>query len=221
MKMGAIEVVTILMSILVMGDPAAAQPAFVPGEILVRFAPGSAGMAAVEKALQAGSPGLRALDPAVADLSTAARIPLQASRVAGGNWVVIAVRTDELARQTADRLRTHRNVEAVEELSPGSGLQPPGRSAQGLAIRFRPRSPESAVLEKALSGEPDDHAARLAGDLAVFVALPLRGLALDGPRLRVDIDVPALTPVLLERLRPLKDIQSVQPNYVLGIRPPP
>jgi hypothetical protein len=37
----------------------------------------------------------------------------------------------------------------------------------------------------------------------------------------LEIDLPVLTLLAVERLKALRDIENAQPNYLVGLRPPP
>jgi hypothetical protein len=211
----------ILLPILLIGGAMSSSPPFVPGEVLLRFVSGSAASSAVEAALQVTPPDLQALAPIVKTLQGAAHIPLKAIRVASGNWVVLNVEPGPLADQAARDLRKRKNIESVEVvvLEPlQQGLMP---KREGLRVLFTSRSPESEIVSKKTSGVENKHVARLASELGKTVGLPLKGYIGDGDRLLLEIDLMALTPILVERLKALPDVEFAQPNYKVGFRPSP
>ena len=209
----------VVLPILLIGGVLTTSPPFVPGEVLLHFISGSAGNDAVEKALQVTPPDLQALASIAGELQAATRIPLKATRVASGNWVVLAVEPGALANRAASDLRARKNIESVEvvTLEPlPQGLMP---KPKGLQIRFTSRSPESEIISKKMSGAEDPRFARLIGELSEALGLPLKGYVGDGDRLVLEIDLGALTPILVERLKALPDVEFVQPNYKVGFRP--
>ena len=142
----------VVLPILLIGGAMTSSPPFVPGEVLVHFVSGSAGNNAVEKAIQVTPPDLQALASVVEELQAATRIPLKATRVSSGNWVVLNVEPGPLADRAAGDLRVRKNIESVEVVAlepPPQGLIP---RPKGLQVRFTSRSPESVIVSKKMSG---------------------------------------------------------------------
>lgn len=211
----------IVLPILLIGGAMTSSPPFVPGEVLVHFVSGSAGSNAVEKAIQATPPDLQALATVVEGLQAVTRIPLKASRVAGGNWVVLNVETGPLTDRAAGDLRVRKNIESVDVVAlepPPQGLIP---RQKGLQVRFTSRSPESVIVSKRMSGAEKKRIERLVSELSEALGLPLKGYVRDRDRLLLEIDLAALTPILVERLKALPDVEFAQPNYRAGFRPSP
>jgi hypothetical protein len=175
---------------------------YVPGEALARFAPGSAGAAAVETALRANPPDLAALTPAVSALETDVRLPLAASALSGGKWVVLKIDAERLIKDAVDRLRAQKWIRSAEAIPSDAG-----RHAPGILVEFLPalREPEDISTSITL--------------LAAELELPLvGGMRADG-RARIDVDWDQLTMILVERLNASRAIEAAQPNYILGLRP--
>lgn len=193
---------------------------YIPGEVLVRFAAGSAGAAAVAAALGAAPPDFALLNPAVESLHARTQIPLKAIRPAGGNDILVQVDAERLAERTAARLRTGENVDRVSLMpTPAPGPILGGVRTQGFVVAFKEGSPQAACISKTGGESRAPDRCNPAAELSQQLAIPLRGEVHDGQRLRVEIDMPALTRVLVERLNALGDIESAQPNYIMGIGP--
>jgi len=205
-----------LLSMILLGATTASPQSFVAGEVMLRFTPGSEGSAAVEKVLQDSPPDLRSLEPAMAALQAGTRLPLKPDRLAGGNWVLLKIDSNGLAEQAADRIRMHRKVASIR-LVPA---QPPQAGApRSLLIEFTPSSPESQVLAK--PERKEDALLQLVSELASTAGYPLKGSVQEKRLLLVEMDLPALTLLAVERLKTLGDVENAQPNYLVGLRPPP
>ena len=163
----------------------------------------------------------QALATVVEGLQAATRIPLKASRVASGNWVVLNVEPGPLTDRAASDLRVRKNIESVEVVAlepPPQGLIP---RQKGLQVRFTSRSPESVIVSKRMSGAEKKRFERLVSELSEALGLPLKGYVRERDLLLLEIDLTALTPILVERLKAVRDVEFAQPNYRVGYRPSP
>ena len=211
----------VVLPILLIGGAMITSPLFVPGEVLVHFVSGSAGNSAVEKAIRVTPPDLQALASVVEELQAATRIPLKATRVSSGNWVVLNVEPGPLVDRAAGYLRVRKNIESVEVVAlepPSQGLIPRQKELQ---VRFTSRSPESVIVSKRMSGAEKKPFERLVSELSEALGLPLKGYVQERNLLLLEIDLKALTPILVERLKTLPDVEFAQPNYRAGFRPSP
>ncbi|MGE5257062.1 MAG: hypothetical protein ACM3KE_10340 [Hyphomicrobiales bacterium] len=206
--------------LLIGGTVASAQP-FVPGEMLVLFSAQSPGRAAVERALRSIPPELAALDPVAASLEAGAGVPLQPIRISGGNWVLMSVDSKRLTDRVAGLLRTRARVKSVEimPLEKMRGVQA-GRP-NGLRVQFNPGSAESGIVSGKISGGSAEPLAGLVEQIGAAFALPLKGQAGEHGRLYLEIDYRALTAIVVERLKTLPGVESVQLNYTVGFRSVP
>jgi hypothetical protein len=195
-----------LLKIIVGTAMSQAQP-FVPGEVLVRFAAGSEGRRATQLSAEATPPDLGLLTIVTAALGEQVDTPLRLVRLSGGEWLVLRVPMDELARRTADRLaRCRRVARATRE---------PGDSTRA-AVRttFQPGSSEARLLARARQPNGKAQMDSLVIDVARRIRTPLKG-AVSGEELLIEVDLEALTLQLVERLNALPEIESAQPNYRL------
>jgi hypothetical protein len=198
--------------LLIAASAASAQP-FVPGEMLAIFSAGSPGRAAVEHALRSTPPEMAALDPVVASLEAGAGVPLRAVRISSGNWVLMSVDSRRLTERVAGQLRARARVEAVEVL--------PRERMPAVQVQFSPGSAESEIVSRTITGGPAKPLAGLVQQIAAALELPLKGEARENRRLDLEIDYLALTPIVVERLKTLPGIESVQLNYRVGFRSAP
>lgn len=202
--------------ILAGATPAGPQP-FVVGEVMVKFVPGSQGDAGVVKVLRDSPGDLKPLESAIAVLQGRLRLPFTPVRLSGGNWVLLRLDAEQLAEQVVNRIRQWESISSIQPL--------PAKAAQavafrGLVIEFAPTSPEFRVVAKSNPGEPA--LVQLVNQLAFTAECPLKLVAVQEHRfLLVEIDLAALTMQAVEKLKTVEDIENAQPNFMVGLRPPP
>lgn len=208
-------VLNFLLSTLLLSGSPQRSPQFVPGEVLVKFVSGSEGSRAVG---QASPPDLGVLQPVLNALQAKTGIPLSVKQVTGGKWVLLSVDGGRLTHRMLSQLRRREGV-ALVEVSPERPDAQVGFSIpQRLVVTFAPGSSESDAVAQRLAGVGDDRFAQLIRDLERELDLPLRGEVTADAKVLVQIDLKALTPIVVERLKSLCDIDSVQPNYIVTIR---
>jgi hypothetical protein len=203
----------LFLPLLLIGEGVASAQRFTPGEILVLFSPGSPGKTAVDRALAHSPPELAALDPVVTPLEAGAGIPLKAVRISSGNWVLMSVDSRRLTNRVALQLRARAHVEAVAITT----LE----KMPAVQVQFSPGSTESEILSGAISGGSAEPLAGLVQQIGTALELPLNGEARENTQLYLKIDYLALTPIVVERLKTLPGIESVQLNYKVGFRSVP
>lgn len=196
----------------------AKSPPFVPGEILAKFAPGTGGSVAVARASQVSPLDLGALAPVIKPLEAETGIPLKATQVTGGNWVVLSVDSDRLTDQVVTQLRARKNVAKVEARPEKPEAHVGVSLPKTVVIKFLRASVESETVAKKLADATDVGFAQLIGELEKDLGLPLKGEVTAEAKVLVQIDLKALTPIMVERLKALCDIESAQPNYIETIR---
>jgi hypothetical protein len=133
----------------------------------------------------------------------------------------MSVDSDRLTDRVAGQLRARARVKAVQviplEGMPGVRVSPP----HGLRVQFNPGSAESEIVSGKISGGSADPLAGLVKQIGAALDLPLKGEARENNRLFLEIDYVALTPIVVERLKTLPGIESVQPNSTVGFRSSP
>jgi hypothetical protein len=203
---------------MILGTSPAPRAQFVPGDMIAKFAPGTDASMAVARATQVSPPDLGALAPAINCLQAKTGIPLKATQVTGGNWVVLSVDNDRLTDQVVTQLRTRNNVAKVEA-SPEKPEQHMGvLLPKKLVIKFLPGSEEAETVAKNLADATDVGFAQLISKLERDLDVPLEAEVIEETKVLVQIDLKALTPILVERLKALCDIESAQLNYIETIR---
>lgn len=183
----------------------AQTPRFAPGEVMARFAQGTEASAAVARAMQADPQDLRALTPAITALGARAGVPLQATRIGSGDWVILAIDSVALTERVQGQLGARENVEGITRRD----------EAPQLLLRFTAGSAESRATTQKLEGEADDPLERLVWSLEREVGLPLKADVVNRHELALGIDMKALTLSLVARLQALPEIDAAQPNYIL------
>jgi hypothetical protein len=191
---------------------------FVPGEVLVKFSPGTKESASVAKANEVSPPDLAALNPAIEALEGGVGIPLKPKQLSGGRWLLLEVRLVALTKQVVQQLRTRKNIEEVRIApckleSPAAGPPP-----DGLVIEFGPGTPEAEAVSQKLSNRDSETFDRLISALEEYVDLPLEAEAIGEDAVSARIDLKVLTPLLVKRLKALEQIESAQPNYILTFK---
>ena len=182
----------------------AQAPAFTPGEVIVRFAQGSEASTAVVRAMQADPQDLRVLTSAITALGARAGVPLHATRIGSGNWVVLTIDSVALTDRVHGQLGARENIDAITRRD----------EAPRLLLRFRDGSAESRATRQKLAGAADAPLERLVWSLEREVGLPLKAVAVNGQELAVGIDVNALTLNVVARLQALPEIEAAQPNFI-------
>ncbi len=209
---------SVILPIVLLSTSPEVAPRFVPGEILIKFVPGTEGSTTVIRASQVNPPDLGALARVIKPLEAESGIPLKASQLTGGNWVVLSIDGHRLTEQVVRQLRIRENITEVK-VGHGKREAHVGVSLpKKLVIRFLPGSRESETIVKKLSDANDVGFSRLIGEFEKDLDLPLKGEVTDEAKLVVQIDLRALTLTLSERLKALSDIESAQLNYIETIR---
>src|SRR3990172_6843251 len=134
----------LVLSAMLLGSPPPGR--FVPGEVVVKFAPGTEASAAVMRAGRLSPPDLEALAPPVTALQAKTGLPLRAKQVTGGQWVLLAVDGEKLVKRLAEQLRGRANVADVR-LSP-EPLEGTGEASgsRGIVVRFSAGSAEAQAV---------------------------------------------------------------------------
>lgn len=174
----------------------AQSPRFVPGEVIAKFVPGSEASTVVARVAERQPLDLTALNPVAERLGEGVGVPLRPSGLNSGHFCVLSVDADQLKEQLARKLRARAHVEGVEVV--------PDTAAITLSVAFSAGSEEARMRP-----------ARLVALLERELGLPLKGEVLRNGRLTLRVNLDALTLSLVERLKALPDVESVQPNFLL------
>lgn len=182
--------VALLCVLLMVANLTAQAPQFVPGQVMTKFVAGSEASAVVMRA------DLTALVPIADRLGAGVGVPLRPSSITSGHFCVLAVDAERLEDQLARRLTARERVERVEVVEDTAAI--------AVSVAFAAGSEESRMRP-----------ARLVALLERELGLPLKGAALENSRLALQVNLEALTLSLVERLKTLPEIESVQPNFIV------
>jgi hypothetical protein len=195
-------------------SPRADGPAFVPGDLIVKFREGTAHSGPVARAMRAGASTAEARVVAVrlaADLG----VPLDLARVTSGRELVLSVDRKGLARELARSAARQPAVLRSTVLAVAPTVLPASEVA--LEVQLRPGSEEARQVSAALraGGQLTPEVAALAGRLAAGTR-PVPACRVAGPdRLVLTVDVLALTRDLVERLGERPDVEYAQPSQIV------
>ncbi len=200
----------------VMALAASPEPSgdFVPGEIMVRFAPGSEADKSVSEVSQQTPLRLETLAPVVETLEARTGFPLNVTQITSGNWVVLKVDVDRLNGRILDRLRGHQNVaqaRLTDDEKQFIGYSPPKK----IAVKFESGSAEAKTVSDRLRDPGKSTFNKLVSTLEQKVESPLRCEATQQEELLVQIDLKSLTLTLQERLKSLPSVKFTQLNHVM------
>jgi len=206
----------LVLSALLLGN--APPPRFVPGEVLVKFVPGTEGSAAVARASRTSPPDFGVLAPVIQRFQAATGVPLKAKQVTGGQWILVSVDGERLTDELVTRLRGRANVAEVRPTPDPSGGTRDASRSRGIVVRFSAGSAEAEAITQKWSRGDDTPVSQLVRALEKDVGLSLRGEATADTTLLLHVDLGMLTLKLSEQLKALADIESAQPNYILRIQ---
>jgi hypothetical protein len=163
---------------------------------MAKFVPGSEAGAAVARAAGQQPLDLTGLEPIANRLGDAVSVPLRPAGLHSGLFCVLSVDAARLGQQLLRRLESRQRVERVEVVPDTVGIT--------LSIGFSPGAEESRMRP-----------ARLAALLERELGLPLKAEVSRDGRLALQVNLEALTLSLVDRLKALPDVESVQPNFLL------
>jgi len=206
----------LVLSALLLGN--APPPRFVPGEVLVKFVPGTEGSAAVARASRTSPPDFGVLAPVIQRFQAATGVPLKAKQVTGGQWILVSVDGERLTDELVTRLRGRANVAEVRPTPDPSGGTRDASRSRGIVVRFSAGSAEAEAITQKWSRGDDTPVSQLVRALEKDVGLALKGEVTADTTLLLHVDLGMLTLKLSEHLKALADIESAQPNYILRIQ---
>ncbi len=206
---------TVLLSVAQMSSFSTQAPQFAPGEVLVRFAAGSSASQAVSLAARAEPANLGELRAVTDGLSERAGVPLRASSLSSGGWVVLVVNREELARSLARRSRGRAGVMSAEATTTQTGEGIGAAPSSGIRVRFVSGSPEATAVKARLAGAERGCLMRVAQAFERDLGVRFAAEALAPDTLLLSVDLTALTLSLVGRLKELPQVAEAQPNYIL------
>ena len=121
---------------------AASSAPFVPGDVIVQFAPGSEGHHTVMQVSKQPAPDLADFVPIVARLTTATSIPLTTKQLLSGQRLLLVIETNRIVDRTLFNLDlsalTHLAIQRLSALSEIANAQPNYRSSIRTPERLEP-----------------------------------------------------------------------------------
>ena len=208
-------------TILMASPPVAASSVrFVPGEVVIQFVPGSEGHHTVMQVGKQPAPDLTEFAPVMTRLTTATSIPLTAKQLLSGQRLLLGIDTNRVVHEAAGRLRGKPGVRAagLDETGPE-----PSRSSSGgapIRVEFTQDSQLNRLLSEVVDNPDSPVRQELLADLQADLAIPLTIGTVRRDALLLNVDLPALTHLTVQRLSTVSEIREAQLNYLLSIRTP-
>jgi hypothetical protein len=197
------RVLALLSVFMLMGFSVSAQtPGFVPGQVLLKFADGTRGHEAVVTASRVNRVDLAALADVIEQLGSQTGIPLKATSVGSGNWLVVSADTVALAERLMTWLSARGDVRAVEKR----------RSDGSLLATVSDGTEARDALRAAQAGAPES-LGRLLDSWSVECGVPIMGQPTGTADLAIRVNLARVTLDQVAKLQALPEIASVQPNY--------
>jgi hypothetical protein len=205
----------VLLSVAQMSSISTQTPQFAPGEVLVRFAAGTSASEAVSLAARAEPANLGELRAVTVGLSERAGVPLRATSLSSGGWVVLVVNREELARSLARRAGSRTGVMFAEAMTTQAAEGIGGLPSPGIRVRFVSGSPEAAAVKANVAGAERGCLMQVAHGFERDLGVRFAAEALAPDTLLLRVDLTALTLSLVTRLKEMPEVAEAQPNYIL------
>jgi hypothetical protein len=187
--------------------PAVSEP-FVPGELIVLFAPGSEQQEQVARAAAQPTPDVDRLQPIASRLGSAIGAPLHVQRLGSGGMVIMSIDADAMRERIGAAL-------TAANAFPGARVERPPRT------REQPAGPDlivrPATAEPIAPAEVEKRLAPVREQLRV----PLTAQATADGAITVLIQWNELTRTVAERLRHQPSVTEVELNTVVFPYGPP
>ncbi|HET6521548.1 MAG TPA: hypothetical protein VFG47_17280 [Geminicoccaceae bacterium] len=215
---------TVLAGLSVAAAGAAADgpaPRGVGAEAIVKFAPGTAALQAVEQASGAASAAsrqqLRALEQT---LSREAGLPVVVRQLTSGREAVLAVDLQAIAAKLVRALEGEPEVEGARLVDDPASAPGPARPVT-VTVQPTPGGSLAQALATAGSAGSDSALGRLEAAVEREVGAPIAAEVSSPTTLTVRLDTRALTGQLMDRLRAMPEVEYAQPNYLARPRGAP
>jgi hypothetical protein len=190
-------------------------PAFVAGDLIVKFTDASESGAFMARAVQGEAAAQRQLPDLARRLSAGLGVSVIAARVTSGRELVLGIDREQLLAKLAQRVQHDPAVKSVQPRAEPKTVLPPAEIA--LVVEFTPGGEVHALLQRvARAGE------RTSREIDVMVARLAAGTDpqpvghVDGRgQLILTLDIAALTVQLVERLKRRADVEYAQVSQVM------
>ena len=193
---------------------------FVAGEVIVQFAPGSDGHRVVTQASGQPAPDLADFAPIVTRLTTTTSIPLTTKQLLSGQRLLLKIDAIRIVHEIAGRLRENPGVRTAGLDETGSGSSQSSSAGLPIRVEFTQDSALNRLLAEGANNLDSPARQKLLADLQADLAIPLTIRTVYRDTVLLDVDLPALTRLTVQRLSSVSEIKNAQLNYLFSIRTP-
>ncbi len=191
------------------------KPAFVAGDLIVKFTAASESGTLVTRAMQGGLTADRQLAALAARLSRELGVAVAAVRVTSGNELVLSVDRNRLAQSLRQVVTRDPAVRAATRIDPPKTVLPAAQLALALDLR-RDSEAGGLVHRTALAGkQTSTEIEALVKKLCAGAVPQPSGRVGNRGQLVLTIDIAALTLDLIERLKRRPDVEYAQPSQIV------
>jgi hypothetical protein len=189
--------------------------AFVPGEIVIKFAAGSRASELAASASGKSDQPNAPLSSYIESLARETGVPFKVKQLGSGGNLIVEIQRDELISRLLNHLRAIPNIKEAKSLS--GRTVPPG-SQTLVQVVFLPNSCEAdAVARIAGSGRTTGSELKpIVEKLQRETGISLRAQVDPSRTLAITPDLDVLTIDLAARLARLVDVEYAQPNFIRG-----
>ena len=199
-------------------SPLVVSAQFVPGQVIVKFVQGTEASTAVDKAMMTNPLDFHSLTPIMNTLQSETNLPLKVTQITGGKRIVLTLEGELLIDRMVGQLTPRPNVTAVEVIPRDPSKQGHALSSKTIVVTFKQDSPESKAIHGGVENASDPRFRKFVSELESFIDIPITVKANEPDKVILQINPQKLTVLLVERLQKLTEIESAQPNFILGIR---
>ena len=191
------------------------KPAFVAGDLIVKFTAASESGTLVTRAMQGGLTADRQLAALAARLSRELGVAVAAVRVTSGNELVLSVDRNRLAQSLRQVVTRDPAVRAATRIDPPKTVLPAAELALALDLR-RDSEAGRLVRRTARAGQQTStEIEALVKKLCAGAVPQPSGRVGNRGQLVLTIDIAALTLDLIERLKRRPDVEYAQPSQIV------
>lgn len=191
------------------------KPAFVAGDLIVKFTAESEPGTLVTRAMQGDQAADRQLAALATRLSQELGVAIAAVRVTSGNELVLSVDRDRLAQSLRQVVTRVPAVRAATRIDPPKTVLPAAQLALALDLR-RDSEAGRLVRRAARAGQQTSNEIEALVKKLCAGAVPQpSGRVVNRGQLVLTIDIAALTLDLIERLKRRPDVEYAQPSQIV------
>lgn len=191
------------------------KPAFVAGDLIVKFTRASEPGTLVTHAMQHGQTADRQLAALAARLSQELGVAVVAVRVTSGSELVLSVDRDQMTQSLRQLVTRDMTVRKATRIDSSKTVLPAAQIA--LVLDLRPDSESDRLVRRTANAgrQTSSEIEVLVKKLCVGAVPQPSGRVSNNSQLVLTIDIAAFTRVLLERLKHLPDVEYAQLSQIL------